>query len=157
MTLGLFWACSQRSVQIDTRSSFCFTIRRRGTKFSDTCLICSSSVRIFCLIPNAIPTSSATSLICRSAQMISHTRATVSSVREVDGLPGRESSSKDWRPLLKWEYHSNVFDQLRQDSPKAAYSISYVSAPVFPRQKQKLMCTHCRTFSSIVRCNAHCR
>jgi hypothetical protein len=43
--------------------------------------------------------------------------------------------------LLKREYHSNVFDRLRQDSPKAACSISYVSTPVFPRQKQKSMHT----------------
>jgi len=68
--------------------------------------------------------------------MISRTRATVSSVWEVDSLPGRGSSSKDWRPLLKREYHSNVFDRLRQDSPKAACRVSYVSAPVFPRRKQ---------------------
>ena len=73
--------------------------------------------------------------------MISLTRATVSSVWEVEGLPGQGSSSKDRRPLLKWEYHSNVFDRLTQDSPKAACSIIYVSAPVFPRWKQKSMHT----------------
>ena len=49
--------------------------------------------------------------------MISRTRAAVS-VWEVEGLPGRGSSSKDLRPLLKGEYHSNVFDRLRQDSRK---------------------------------------
>ena len=47
--------------------------------------------------------------------MTSCTRATVS-VWEMDGLPGRGSSSKDRRPFLKREYHSNVFDRLRQDS-----------------------------------------
>jgi len=116
-----------------------------GAQISLTCLICNSSVRIFWHVPNAIPTSSATSLIvrCRSARMISCTRATVSSVWEVDSLPGQGSSSKDWRPLLKWEYVSNVFYRLRQDSPKAACSISYVSAPVFPKQKQKLMHMRC--------------
>ena len=74
-----------------------------------THLICSSSVRIFWHVPNAIPTYSATSLIVRrrSARMISRTRATVSSVWEVDGLPGWGSSSKEQHPLLKWEYHSN--------------------------------------------------
>ena len=79
-------------------------------------------------VPNAILTSSATSLIVRSrsGRMISRTRATVSSVWEVEGLPGRGSSSKDRRPLLKGEYHSDVFDRLRQDSPKAACSILYV-------------------------------
>ena len=108
-------------------------------------LICKSSVRIFWHVPNAIPTSSATSLIVRrrSARIISRTRATVSSVWEVDGLPGRGSSSKDRRPFWKREYHSNVFDRLRQDSPKAACNISYVSAPVFPRRKQKSMHTRC--------------
>jgi len=145
-------------VQIDTRSSFCSAIRRRGTNFAVTCLICKSSVRIFWHVPNAILISSATSLIVRrrSARMISRTRATVSLVWEVEGLPGWASSSKDQHPLLKQEYHSNAFDRLRQDSPKAACSISYVSAPVFPRQKQKSMHTRCCTFSSNVKCDAHC-
>jgi len=108
MKLGSFWARSQSSVQIDTRSSFCSAVRRRGTNFAVTRLICKSSVRIFWHVPNATLTSSATSLIVRrrSARMISRTRATVPSVWEVDGLPGRGSSSKDWRPLLKREYHS---------------------------------------------------
>jgi len=158
MKLGSFWAQSQRSVQIDVRSSFCSAVRRRGTNFAVTCLICKSSVRIFWHVPNAILTSSTTSLIVRrqSARMISHTHATVSSVWEVEGLPGRGSSSKDQHPLLNWEYHSNVFDRLRQDSPKAACSISYVSAPVFPRQKHKSMHTRSCTFSSIVKCDTHC-
>ena len=77
--------------------------------------------------------------------MISRTRATVSSVLEVDGLPGHGSSSKDRCQLLKREYHSNVFDRLRQDSPKAACSISYVPTQVFPRRKQKSMHTCCCT------------
>ena len=143
MKLGLFWARSRRSVQIDTRS-FCSTVRRRGTNFAVTRLICKSSVRIFGHVLNAILTSSATSLIVRrrSARMISRKRATVSSVWEVDGLPGRGSLLKDQRPLLKWDYHSNILDRLRQDSPKAACSISYVSAPDFPRRKQKSMDTH---------------
>ena len=108
-------------------------------------------VRIFWHIANAILTSSATSLIVRrwSAQMISCTCAPVFSVWEVESLPWWGSSSKDWRPLLKWEYHSNVFDQFRQDSPKAACSI-------FPRRKQKSMHTRCCTFSSIMKCDAHC-
>ena len=122
------------------------------------CLILLFFWRIFWNVQNAILTSSATSLIvkCRSARMISCTRATVSSVWEVEGLPGRGSYSKDRRPLLKRESHSNVFDRLRQDSQKAACSISYVSAPVFPRRKQKSMHTRCCTFSSIVKCDAQC-
>ena len=157
--VGIFWARSRRSVQIDTRSSFCSAVRRRGTNFSVTSLIRKSSVRIFWHVPNAVLTSSATSLIVRrrSARMISHTRATVSSVCEVESLPGRGSSSKDRRPLLKWEHHSNVFDRLRQDSLKAACSISYVSAPVFPRRKHKSVHTHCCTFSSTVKRDAHRR
>ena len=145
MKLGLFWAHSRRSVQTDMRSSFCSAIRRRGTNFAVTCLICKSSVRIFWHVPNDILTSSATSLIVRrqSARMISRIRVTASSVWEVDGLPGWRSSSKHWRPLLEQEYHSDVFDRLRQDSLKAACSTSYVSAPVFPRWKQKSMHTRC--------------
>ena len=156
--MGSFWARSRRSVEIDTRSSFCSAVRRRGTNFTFTLLIRKSSVRIFWHVPNAILTSSATSLLVRrrSALMISRTRVTVSSVWEVEGMPGRGSSSKDRRPLLKREYDSNVFDRLRQDFPKAACSISYVSAPVFPRRKQKSMHTRCCTFSSIVKCDAHC-
>jgi len=158
MKLGSFWAQSRRSVQIDKRLSFCSAVRRRGTNFAVTCLIRKSSVRIFWHVPNTILTSSATSLIVRhrSAQMISRTRATVSLVWEVEGLPGRGLSLKDWCPLLKWEYHSNVFDQLRQDSLKAACSILYISAPVFPRQKQKSMHTHCcrRSPKGLHRANA---
>ena len=144
-------------MQIDTRSSFS-AVRRRGTNFAVTHLIRKSSVRIFCHLPNAILTCSATSLIVRrrSAGMISPTRATVSSVWELESLPGRGSSSKDRHPLLKREYHSNVFDRLRQDSPNAACSISYVSTPVFPRRKQQSMHTRCCTFSSIVKYDAHC-
>jgi hypothetical protein len=125
MKLGSFWARSRRSVPTDTRSSFCSAVRIRGTNFAVTRPIRKSSVRIICHVPNAILTSSANSLIVsrRSARMISGTRATVSSVWEVEGLPGWGSSSKDRRPLLKREYHSNVFDRLRQDSPKAACSI----------------------------------
>ena len=125
-----------------------------------TRLIRKSSVRIFWHVPNAILTSSATSLIVRrrSARMISRTRATVSSVWEVECLPGRGSYSKYGLPLLKREYNSNVFDRHRQDSPKADCSISYVSAPVFPRRKQISMHTRCCTFSSIMKCDAHyCR
>ena len=159
MKLGLFWARSWRSVQNDTWSSFCSAVRRQSTNFAVIRLICKSSVRIFWHIPNAILTSSATSLIvrCQSMRMISCTRATLSSVWEVDSLHGRGSSSKDQRPLLKQEYHSNVFNRLRQDSSKVACSILHVSAPVFPRQKQKSMHTCCCTFPSIVRCEAHCR
>jgi len=61
-----------------------------GAQISPTCLLCSSSVRIFWHIQNAIPTSSAASLIVRwrSERIISCTHATVSSVWEVDSLPG---------------------------------------------------------------------
>jgi len=145
-------------VQNDTRSSFCSAVRRRGTNFGVTHLIHKSSVRIFWHVLNAIRTSSATSLIVRrrSARMISRTCATVSSVWEVEVLPGRGSSSKDRGPLLKREYYTNVFDRLGQDSPKAACSISYLSAPVFPIRKQKSVHTRCCTFSSIVKCDTHC-
>jgi len=110
-----------------------------GAQISLTRLICKSSVRIFWHVPNDIPTSSATSLIvrCRSVRMISRTRATVFLVWEVDSLPGQRSSSKDQRPFLKWEYHSNVFDRLRQDSPKAACSISCFSTS-FPQTETEI-------------------
>jgi len=63
----------------------------RRQNFAVTRLICKSSVRIFWHVPNATLTFSATSLIVRrrSAWMISRTHATVPSVWEADGLPGR--------------------------------------------------------------------
>jgi len=159
MKLGSFWARSRRSVQTDTRPSFCSAVRRRGTNFAVTRRICKSSFIIFWYVSNATLTSSATSLIVRSrsARMISRIHATVSSVWQVDGLPGRGSSSKDRRPLLKREYHSIVFDRLRQDCTNAACSISYISAPDFSRRNQKSMHTRCCTLSSIARCDTHCR
>jgi len=63
MKLGSFWARSRRSEQTDMRSSSCSTVRRWGTNFSVTRLICKSSVRIFWHVPNAILTPCATSLI----------------------------------------------------------------------------------------------
>ena len=62
MKLGSLWARSRRSLQIDTRSS-CSAVRRRGTNFAVTRLICKSSVRIFWHVSIATLTSSATSLI----------------------------------------------------------------------------------------------
>jgi len=148
MKLEPFWVHSRRSVQTDTQSSFCSAARRRGTNTNVTNLICKYSVRIFWHILNAILTSSANSLIVRrhSARMISRTRATVYSVWEVDGLTGLGSSSKDRHPLFKQEYHSNVYVQLRQDSLKAACSISYVSAPVFHRRNRN-RCTQAAALS----------
>ena len=54
MKLGLFWARSRRAVQNDMQSSFCSAVRRQGTNFVVTCLICKSSVRIFWHKLNAI-------------------------------------------------------------------------------------------------------
>ena len=54
MKMGSFCARSRRSVQIDMRSSFCSAVRRRGTNFAVTRLICKSSIRIFWHVPNAI-------------------------------------------------------------------------------------------------------
>ena len=81
--------------------------------------------------------------------MISRTRATVSSVWEVEGLPGWGSSSKDRHPLLKREYHSNVFDRLRQDSPQAACSISSFRTlqHQFSRDGNRNQCTHAAALS----------
>jgi hypothetical protein len=155
MKLGSFWAnCVNWHAIV-----LLFLRQETEHKFCCHSLICKSSIRIFWHVPNSTLTFFATFLIVRrrSARMISRTHATFPSVWEVDGLPGRWSSSKDRCPLLKREYHSIVFDRLRQDSPKAACSISHVSVPDFPRRKQKSMHTHCCTFSSNVRCDAHFR
>ena len=62
-----------------------------GAQISPSHVSFTNLVRIFWHVPNAILTSSATSLIVRrrSARMISRARATVSSVWEVEGLSGR--------------------------------------------------------------------
>ena len=58
------------------------------------------------------------------------------------------SSSKDRRLLLKREYHSNVFDRLRQDSLKAACSISYVQHQFSPDGNRN-QCTHTAALSPL--------
>ena len=80
--LGSFWARSRRSVKTDAWLSFCSALRRRGTNFIVTRIICKTSVIIFWHLPNAIVTSPAASLIGRrrSVRRISRTHATVSSV-----------------------------------------------------------------------------
>jgi hypothetical protein len=151
-----------------TRGGQCKLTRNRpsalpsadGAQISLSEIFCKYSVRIFWHILNAILTSSATTSLMvrrRSARMIFRTRATVSSVWEVDGLSGLGSSSKNRHSLFKQEYHSNVYVRLRQDSLKAACSILYISAPVFHRRKQKSMHTRCCTFPSIMKCDTHCR
>ena len=101
MKFGSFWARSQKSVQIDTQSSFCSAVRRRGTNFADT-----SHLQIFS--QNFLArTEYYSNILCnlsdrhRSARMISRTRATVSSVWEVDDLPGRGSFQRIGFHFLK--------------------------------------------------------
>lgn len=52
-------------------------------------------------------------------------------------------SSKDLRPLLKSEYHSDILCLLRKDSPKRDSGILKGSELVFPRWKQKSLHTYC--------------
>lgn len=101
-------------------------VRRQGTGFADTRLIPKSSLGSLWKVATTVFISSTTSLTVRHqlARMVSRTCATVSSVWEVNGLPGWWLSSRIWCLLLKWENHSYIFDWLWQNSPKADCSIS---------------------------------
>jgi hypothetical protein len=55
----------------------------------------------------------------------------LSSVVLVDSRPEHSSSSTDVRPSLKRLYHKKVMLWLMALSPKASYSIRWVSAAVF--------------------------
>ena len=138
----MVWALSRRSVQIGTRLS-CSAVRRRGTNFADP-----SHLQIFS--QNFLArTECYSNILCnlsdrrRSARMISRTRATVSSVWEVDSLSGRGSSSKDRRPFLKREYTQMSSIDLGRTLRKLLATFRTFQHQFSPRRKQKSMHTRC--------------
>ena len=125
-----------------------FSVRTRGTNFAVTGLFRKSSVRIFWHVPNAILTSSATFLIVRSrsAGMISRTRATVCSVWEVEGLPGRGAFQRIgvhfWNCIT---IHMSSMDLSRTLRKLLAAFRTFQHQ--FPPDRNRNQCTHAAVFS----------
>jgi len=78
-----------------------------------------------------------------SSRITSRTYPVISGVVQVDGRPECLSSSTDSRPSLKRLNHSNVLAWLKAFSPKASFSIWWVSAAVLLSLKQNLMQVLC--------------
>jgi len=76
----------------------------------------------------------------RSARIASQTFAMFSSVVLVDSHPERSPSLTDVRPSLKRLYHKKVLLWLMALSPKASFSIQWVSAAVFFKDWNKIWC-----------------
>jgi hypothetical protein len=62
---------------------------------------------------------------------------------EVEGRPGRTSSSIDIRPCLNLLYHSSVVVRLIVSSPNTFCNVSKISVKVFPNLKQSFTHTRC--------------
>ena len=84
-----------------------------------------------------------------SSRMTSCTSTIISGVVHVDGQPECLSSSTDSRPPLKHLNHSNVLAWLKTCSPKAFFSIQWVSAAVLLSLKLNLMQILCSLTSAI--------
>jgi len=78
-----------------------------------------------------------------SSRITSRTFIIFSGVVHVDGQPECLSSSTDSLPSLKRLNHSNVLTWLKDCSPKASFSIRWVSAAVLLSLKQTLMQVLC--------------
>ena len=76
--------------------------------------------------------------------------AIICGVVHVDGRPECLSSSTDSLPSLKRLNHSNVLAWLKSSSPKASFSIRWVSAAVLLSFKQNLMQILCSLTSAIL-------
>ena len=100
-----------------------------------------------------MPTSLTTSLTVnlRSDLILSRTRSMVSFVFDVDGRPGRWSSSMDIRPSLKRLNQSKVTQRLSATSPKANFINSKVSVAFLLILKQNLIHARCSEILSIVK------
>ena len=68
----------------------------------------------------------------------------------MDGRPEYLSSSTDSRPSLKCLKHSNVLAWFKACSPKASFSIQWVSAVVLLSLKQNLMQVLCSLTPAIL-------
>jgi hypothetical protein len=157
MKLGSFWAQSQRSVQIDMQSS-CSAVRRQGTNFAVTHLICKSSVRIFWYVPNAILTSSASSLldVGQCKWFLAHMPWSPRCGRWMACLGG---GCLQRIGVHFWNENTTQMSSINLGKTlwKLLAAFHTFQHQIFSRQKQKSMHTCCCTFLSIVRCDAHRR
>jgi len=146
------------SVHTWTRWSHCSFFKRRGTNFAAIRLMLSSSARMCWHDPYDSPTRLQTSwIVCLlSSRITSSTSAIISGVVHVDGRPECLSSSTDSRPSLKRLNHSNVLAWLKACSPKASFSIRWVSAAVLLSLKQNLMQVLC-SLTPAISINANTR
>ena len=126
--------------------------KRQGTNFAAVRLTWSSSTRMRWHDPYDSPTLLQTSWIVylQSSRITSCTYAIISGVVHVDGRPEYLSSSTDCRPSLKCLNHSNVLAWLKACSPKASFSIQWVSAVVLLSLKQNLMQVLCSLTPAIL-------
>ena len=95
--------------------------------------------------PYESPTRLQTSwIVCLlSSRITSRTFAIISGFVHVDDRPECLSPSTDSQPPLKHSNHSNVLAWLKACSPKASFSIRWVSAAVLLSLKQNLMQVLC--------------
>ena len=129
------------SCHVWTRWSRWSLFKRRGTNFAAIRLMCSSSTRMHWHDLYDCPMLLQTSwIVCLlSSRLTSCTFAIISRVVHVDGQPECLSSSTDFRLSLKRLKHSDVLAWLKACSPKASFSIRWVSATVLLSLKQNLM------------------
>jgi len=125
--------------------------KRWGTNFAAIRLMFSSSARMHWHDPYDSPTWLHTSwIVCLpSPRITSHTFKIVSGVVHVDSRPECLSSSTDSWPSLKCLNHSNVLAWLKACSPKASFSILWISTAVLLSLKQNLMQILCSLTSAI--------
>ena len=139
------------SVHTWTRWSHWSLFKRQGTNFAAIRLMFSSSARMRWHDPYDSPMRLQTSWIdcCLSSRITKRTFTIISGVVHVDGRPECLSSSTDSRPSFKCLNHSNVVAWLKDCSPKASFSIWWVSAAVLLSLKQNLMQILCSLTSAI--------
>ena len=89
------------------------------------------------------------SICLMSSRITSRTFAIISGVVHVDGRPECLRSSTDSRPSLKRLNHSDFLVWLKACSPKASFSVQWVSAAVLLSMKQNLMQILCSLRSAI--------
>ena len=158
MKLGLSLACCLSSLQTEMWRAFWSSLSSLGTNLTEIHLMFKLSTKMCWMIPYDSLTVSQTSwIVClQSATIASWTFAMFSSVVLVSGCPEYSSSSTDVYLSLKCLDHKRVLFWLMALSPKASFSIRWVSAAIFLRLKQNLMQILCslKSVISVVKKNS---
>jgi hypothetical protein len=104
-----------------SRRSCCSCESSLSTNFTTTLHMCKSSVKIECVEPMQIQTSSAISQTVkqRSSRIRERTFSVTFAFQLVDGLPERWSLSANVWPSLKWLNHSLICVAPIASLPKA--------------------------------------